>query len=216
MGFVRGKINAFHPKTKGRKAYGFRGTTQLRGKTRALVFPITGDDPSAHFLAAAPGRTPQRLTDRLAAGDRSSLGKAMIAELPVQSILSTPIYTIFRRNLQGKIANTQNCSGPGTEKKRLGAGPAVFWLCRYGRRGSAHVLHAGVLGGGDVLDQVGGPLRVRLVHHGFADLDHPIGIVGAHEVHDVVADVACRRWRSLAHGCPVSPGPCGSRRSTSR
>lgn len=41
----------------------------------------------------------------------------MIAELPVQSILSTPIYTIFRRNLQGKIAKYQNCSGPGTEKR---------------------------------------------------------------------------------------------------
>jgi len=56
-------------------------------QNRALVFPITGDDPSAHFLAAAPGRTPQRLTDRLAAGDRSSLGQAFSAELPVQSIL---------------------------------------------------------------------------------------------------------------------------------
>lgn len=44
----------------------------------------------------------------------------MIAELPVQSIFSTPIYIIFRRNLQGKIAkypNTQNRSGPGMEKR---------------------------------------------------------------------------------------------------
>ena len=63
-------------------------------QNRALVFPITGDDPSAHFLAAAPGRTPQRLTDRLAAGDRSSLGQAFSAELPVQSILTLHLYHI--------------------------------------------------------------------------------------------------------------------------
>ena len=103
-------------------------------QNRALVFPITGDDPSAHFLAAAPGRTPQRLTDRLAAGDRSSLGKAMIAELPVQSIFSTPIYIIFRRNLQGKIAKYQKSLRPRHGKKRL-AQASLFWLCRYGRRG---------------------------------------------------------------------------------
>lgn len=95
-------------------------------QNRALVFPITGDDPSAHFLAAAPGRTPQRLTDRLAAGDRSSLGKAMIAELPVQSILSTPIYTIFRRNLQGKIAKYPKLLRPRHRKKRLAAASLFF------------------------------------------------------------------------------------------
>lgn len=94
-------------------------------QNRALVFPITGDDPSAHFLAAAPGRTPQRLTDRLAAGDRSSLGKAMIAELPVQSILSTPIYTIFRRNLQGKIAKYPKLLRP-RHGKRGWRWPASF------------------------------------------------------------------------------------------
>ena len=52
----------------------FRGTTQLRGHVRALVFPLTEVDPSAHFLAAAPERTPHHSTGRLSAGDRPSLG----------------------------------------------------------------------------------------------------------------------------------------------
>ena len=52
----------------------FRGTTQLRGHVRALVFPLTEVDPSAHFLAAAPERTPHHGTGRLSAGDRPSLG----------------------------------------------------------------------------------------------------------------------------------------------
>jgi len=43
----------------------------------------------------------------------------MIAELPVQSILSTPIYTIFRRNLQGKIAKYPKLLRPRNGKKRL-------------------------------------------------------------------------------------------------
>lgn len=72
-------------------------------QNRALVFPITGDDPSAHFLAAAPGRTPQRLTNRLAAGGRFSLGKAMIAELPVQSILNTPFIPYSAGTCKGKL-----------------------------------------------------------------------------------------------------------------
>lgn len=57
----------------------------------------------------------------------------MIAELPVQSILSTPIYTIFRRNLQGKIAKYPKLLRPRHGKKRL-AQASLFWLCRYGRR----------------------------------------------------------------------------------
>ena len=113
-----GRKKALPPNHLGRKAYGFRGTTQLRGKTRALVFPITGDDPSAHFLAAAPGRTPQRLTDRLAAGDRSSLGKAMIAELPVQSILNTPFISYSTGTCKGKLQNTQNCRRMSRKKWR--------------------------------------------------------------------------------------------------
>ena len=72
-----------------------RGTTQIRrGQTLRTHFPITEAKPAAHFLAAAPGRTPQRLTNRLPADGRSSLGKAMIAELPVQSILTLHLYHI--------------------------------------------------------------------------------------------------------------------------
>ena len=54
-------------------------------QNRALVFPITGDDPSAHFLAAAPGRTPQRLTDRLAVGEVTNMYE--IAEKMTQASL---------------------------------------------------------------------------------------------------------------------------------
>ena len=94
-------------------------------QNRALVFPITGDDPSAHFLAAAPGRTPQRLTDRLAAGDRSSLGQAFSAELPVQSILTLHLYHIPPELARENCKKTQK-GRTRRARPRLSKGLAEF------------------------------------------------------------------------------------------
>ena len=79
----------------------FRGTTQLRGHGPRTRFPLTEDDPSAHFLAAAPGRTPQHVSGRLAAGGRPSLGDAYAADLPVHRICSC-----LRYHIAPKLAST--------------------------------------------------------------------------------------------------------------
>ena len=57
------------PKLRDERHTAFRGTTQIRRKALRARFPITEDDPAAHFLTAAPGRTPQTATGQLAAGD---------------------------------------------------------------------------------------------------------------------------------------------------
>ena len=57
------------PKLRDERHTAFRGTTQIRRKALRTRFPITEDDPAAHFLTAAPGRTPQTATGQLAAGD---------------------------------------------------------------------------------------------------------------------------------------------------
>jgi len=51
-----GNKKALSSQIRDERTTNFRGTTQIR-RTRRTRFPLTEDDPSAHFLAAAPGRT---------------------------------------------------------------------------------------------------------------------------------------------------------------
>ena len=66
--------NAPHPSQTGTKGKTSVVPPSFADTARALVFPLTEDDPSAHFLAAAPERTPHHDPGRLSAGDRPSLG----------------------------------------------------------------------------------------------------------------------------------------------
>ena len=72
-----------------------------------------------HFLTAAPGRTPQRLTNRLPADGRSSLGKAFPAELPVQRIYLPYLYHSWEKLARG------NLSAAGRKRRKTGGGTAV-------------------------------------------------------------------------------------------
>ena len=108
--------------TKGRKAYSvpwYHPNSQERSmRTR---FPITEADPAAHFLAAAPGRTPQTATGQLAAGDWPSLGSREGADFPVRRFSDSNmyIYTIFFSAFQGKFLGTSTKKYRLWEKKVL-------------------------------------------------------------------------------------------------
>lgn len=102
--------------TKGIELPWYHPASQQQLRTR---FPITEDDPAAHFLAAAPGRTPQRLTNRLPADGRSSLGKAFPAELPVQRIYLPYLYHSREKLARG------NLSAAGRKRRKTGGGTAV-------------------------------------------------------------------------------------------
>ena len=56
-------------------------------KACAHSWPVNGGQPSAPFLAAAPGRTKRRSADRLSADDRSSLHAAKPAIFPFLAFL---------------------------------------------------------------------------------------------------------------------------------
>ena len=113
--------NAFHPKIRDERHTAFRGTTQIRRKALRTRFPITEDDPAAHFLAAAPGRTPQTATGQLAAGDWPSLGSREGADFPIRRFSDSNmyIYTIFFSAFQGKFLGTSTKKYRLWEKKVL-------------------------------------------------------------------------------------------------
>ena len=109
------------PKLRDERHTAFRGTTQIRRKALRTRFPITEDDPAAHFLAAAPGRTPQTATGQLAAGDWPSLGSREGADFPIRRFSDSNmyIYTIFFSAFQGKFLGTSTKKYRLWEKKVL-------------------------------------------------------------------------------------------------
>ena len=111
----------FLPKIRDERHTAFRGTTQIRRKALRTRFLITEDDPAAHFLAAAPGRTPQTATGQLAAGDWPSLGSREGADFPVRRFSDSNmyIYTIFFSAFQGKFLGTSTKKYRLWEKKVL-------------------------------------------------------------------------------------------------
>ena len=71
--FLMENKKTFHPQCQGRKET-FRGTTRDSHRFFGVHFSSdNGDDPSAHFLAEAPGRTKRHILNRLSAAGRSSL-----------------------------------------------------------------------------------------------------------------------------------------------
>jgi hypothetical protein len=69
----------------------FRGTTQIRAKTRALKSD-NGGKPSAHFLAAAPGRTSDVPTVWLSAADQTSLLRTLPLYFPFNAFNKKYLY----------------------------------------------------------------------------------------------------------------------------
>lgn len=98
-------------------------------------FPITEADPAAHFLTAAPGRTPHDRISRLSAGDRLSLSLAIAADFPVHRFLLKIIYTTFSDDWQGIFCAGQDFlqkgraarKGPPSERVFYAAGSLMVW-----------------------------------------------------------------------------------------